>query len=83
MEGSTVFSRLVIIQGGPKKVAFLFFWEYICLKMTPSGVILCGESITRILGARKRFPDPDSGRNGFEAKMVILVFLSGNYSSMG
>jgi hypothetical protein len=38
---------------------------FLLLKMTHIGVILCGESITRIPDAQKRFPDPVSGTSVF------------------
>jgi hypothetical protein len=38
-----------------------FGFKIFVLKMTPLGVIRCGESIARIPEARKRLPDPNSG----------------------
>ena len=68
-----------------KKVEFCDFYmnlgpENFFLKMTTLGVILYIESIICIPKARKRFRDPDSGKNGvfIKAKIEKFRFFTSN-----
>jgi len=58
------------IQSGPKKWVFIIFGAR---KFIFLGVILCGESITRIPESWKCFPEPDSGKRCTYWSKNILI----------